>query len=68
MLNHKNHCLECLTDEQFALLCETCKEGALFNVDCQDCGIYMLGNHRCMCGNRRVAIYCDNDSFYAESY
>ncbi len=71
-LNHKDSCLNCLSETQFKLLCEEYKEGDDFYCDCQECNLYLLGDHRCNCGNRRVAIYYNERTstpyFYAEAY
>lgn len=74
MLNHNDECLNCLTTEQFKLLCETHKEGDEFPCECDECGNYNLGDHRCSCGNRRIAVYYSQPNklhsgfFYCETY
>lgn len=72
-LNHKDSCLNCLSDEQFKLLCEQHQEGDDFILSgCFQCDIYYLGDHRCSCGNRRVTVYyqerTDEPYFYVEAY
>lgn len=75
MLEHKNSSFNCLTDEQFKLLCEQYEEGDEFNIKglCQECESYYLGDKRCSCGNRRIYIVCEKTSsgevyFYADAY
>jgi hypothetical protein len=70
MLDNKDQALNCLKPEQFALLCETHEEGDEFPCDCDECGNYFLGDNRCSCGNRRIAVYynVERNYFYCEAY
>lgn len=40
--------------------------------DCDECGTWVVGDHRCICGNRRVTLTSvgdfENMSLYAECY
>lgn len=72
-LNHKDSCLNCLSEAQFELLCEQYEEGDEFTgFSCDYCDNYYLGDHRCSCGNRRIAVYYQERTtepyFYVEAY
>jgi hypothetical protein len=64
-----------LTDEQFAQLNEQLPFGETTSIDDNycECEEWTIGNHRCSCGNRRMAIGCDfllggDTYFYPEPY
>ena len=46
--------------------------GTEMECDCDECGTWIVGEHRCTCGNRRVTLASDGDFegmyFYAECY
>jgi len=63
-----------MTPEQQTAFDKEYEQGDEMHVNgCTDCETYIVGDHRCACGNRRVEIVAREDLagnlfFYAESY
>ncbi len=56
----------CLTPEQFEIFCNEYSEEDEVSCDCNECGSYTIGEHRCHCGNRRIAVYVE--TYQGSSY
>lgn len=70
---YKNSAFNCLTEEQWKIFRQRYQIGDSFSVECDECGLFSIdemGYHRCICGNRRCTIGCEeyenNFNFYAE--
>lgn len=57
---HKTYSFNCLTAEEFKELQEMHELGDEFSCECDECGVWYLGDgRRCSCGNRRCYLIAD---------